>query len=275
MDAEIKLNDISNDLLIINKHTIDTLFHLENAADCVALYVFYYKTAKWQKTNTIKANDAYVKKSLNWGADRIKRTKQTLKEHGLIDIVQRRKDGKIAGWYVEVSYLVAQRTAEDISIKVVDDSNNTQNQQVANATSGGEDINALKLQIKCLKNENDMLKNKINNEQPAEPAECDYVSEFNELWQQYPRKQGKAKALEAYKRARKAGVDKTTVLDGITRYNAQIKANKTKAKYIMQGSTWFNGKRWEDEYTDQPKAQPKTKQEQIDDDYLKYLESLG
>ena len=274
MDAEIKLNDISNDLLIINKHTIDTLFHLENAADCVALYVFYYKTAKWQKTNTIKANDAYVKKSLNWGIDRIKRTKQTLKEHGLIDIVQRRKDGKIAGWYVEVSYLVAQRAAEEVSIKVVDDSNNTQNQQVENATSGSQEINALKLQIKCLKKENDMLKNKINNEQPAEPAECDYASEFNELWQQYPRKQGKAKALEAYKRARKAGVDKTTVLDGITRYNAQIKANKTKAKYIMQGSTWFNGKRWEDEYTNQPTVQ-KSKQEQIDQDYLDYLESLG
>lgn len=275
MDAEIKLNDISNDLLIINKHTIDTLFHLENAADCVAHYVFYYKTAKWQKTNTIKANDAYVKKSLNWGIDRIKRTKQTLKEHGLIDIVQRRKDGKIAGWYIEVSYLVAQRTAEDISIKVVDESNNTQNQQVENATSGSQDTNALKLQIKCLKKENDMLKNKINKEQPAEPAECDYIAEFEDLWQQYPRKQGKAKALEAYKRARKAGVDKTTVLDGITRYNAQITANKTKSKYIMQGSTWFNGKRWEDEYNAQPIAKPTTKQEQIDQEYMEYLESLG
>ena len=118
--------------------------------------------------------------------------------------------------------------------------------------------------------------NKINNnDQPAKPSDQELLNEFEDLWHTYPRKQGKAKALEAYKRARKAGVDKTTVLDGITRYNAQIKANKTKAKYIMQGSTWFNGKRWEDEYTDQPKAQPKTKQEQIDDDYLKYLESLG
>lgn len=118
--------------------------------------------------------------------------------------------------------------------------------------------------------------NKINNnDQPAKPSDQELLNEFEDLWHTYPRKQGKAKALEAYKRARKAGVDKTTVLDGITRYNAQIKANKTKAKYIMQGSTWFNGKRWEDEYADQPKAQPKTKQEQIDDDYLKYLESLG
>ena len=272
MQQEKMLNDLAEDLLVINKYTIDALFHLENAADCVALYVFYYKTAKWQKTNMIKANDSYIKKSLNWGVDRIKRTKQTLKEHGLIDIVQRRRDGKIAGWYVQVSYIVAQRTAEDISIKVLDDSNNTQKQQVEPATSGDDDINALKLQIKCLKKENDMLKNKINNEQPAEPAECDYVSEFNELWQQYPRKQGKAKALEAYKRARKAGVDKTTVLDGITRYNAQIKANKTASKYIMQGSTWFNGKRWEDEYANQPTTRPKTKQEQIDDEWLQSLE---
>lgn len=117
-------------------------------------------------------------------------------------------------------------------------------------------------------------KNKENNDQPAKPSDHELLIEFEDLWAHYPRKQGKAKALEAYKRARKAGVDKTTVLDGITRYNAQIKANKTKSKYIMQGSTWFNGKRWEDEYTDQP-TKPITQQEQIDQEYMEYLESLG
>lgn len=111
-----------------------------------------------------------------------------------------------------------------------------------------------------------------NNDQPAKPSDQELLNEFEDLWQQYPRKQGKAKALEAYKRARKAGVDKTTVLDGITHYNAQIKANKTASKYIMQGSTWFNGKRWEDEYANQPTTRPKTKQEQIDDEWLQSLE---
>lgn len=113
--------------------------------------------------------------------------------------------------------------------------------------------------------------NKENNDHPAKPSDQELNREFEDLWHLYPRKQGKAKALEAYKRARKAGVDKTTVLDGISRYNAQIKANKTKAKYIMQGSTWFNGKRWEDEYTNQPAALM-TKQEQIDDEWLQSLE---
>lgn len=159
MDNQVKLNDIADDLLIFNKITVDTLFQLDNCADCVALYMFYYKTAKWQKTNTIKAVDLYVKKSLNWGIDRIKRTKQTLKENGLISIVQRRKDGKIDGWYIEVSYLVAKKKLEDIKVKV-EESKNTQNQQVENSTSGFEDTNALKQKIKCLEKEIEMLKNK-------------------------------------------------------------------------------------------------------------------
>lgn len=276
METTVKLNDIADDLLIINKATIDTLFHLENAADCIALYILYYKTAKWQKTNTIKANDLYVKKSLKWGIDKIKRTKQTLKEHGLINIVQRRKDGKIEGWYIEVSYLVTQRKTEDIKIKVEEVSNNTQNQQVAKATSGNEDINALKEVIKCLKKENKMLKENKNNDQPAKPVESDYGEEFEEVWREYPRKQGKQAALKAYIKARKAGVDKSTVLDGIKRYNAQITANKTDLKYVMQGSTWFNGQRWEDVYIiGKPSKKVETRKDQLDKEYLEYLESLG
>ena len=154
---DIKLNDIADDLLILNKITIDRLFQLENCADCIALYVFYYKTAKWQKTNTVKANDQYVKKSLKWGISKIQKTKQTLKEHGLIDIVQRRKDGKIEGWFIKVSYLVSERKADEIKINV-QESNNTQNEQVENSTCGNEETNALKEKIKCLKKELEMLK---------------------------------------------------------------------------------------------------------------------
>lgn len=174
MEQTIKLNDIADDLLILNKMTIDTLFKLDNCADCIALYVFYYKTAKWQKTNTIKANDVYVKKSLKWGIDKIKRTKNILKEHGLINIVQRRKDGKIEGWYVEVAYLVTQRNLEDVRIKVeeckenseeptISKINNTYNQDVEKSISDNEEINALKEVIKSLKKEIEMLKNnKLN-----------------------------------------------------------------------------------------------------------------
>lgn len=195
MKQEIKLNDIADDLLILNKMTVDTLFKLDNCADCIALYVFYYKTAKWQKTNTIKANDLYVKKSLKWGIDKIKRTKAILKEHGLINIVQRRKDGKIEGWYIEVAYLVTQKKIDDIKIKVeeinntlnpplepstIPKSNNTQNQQVENSTNGEEEINALKEVIKSLKKEIKILKeNSINALKEENTKEVAVVEKIN------------------------------------------------------------------------------------------------
>ena len=178
---DIKLNDIADDLLILNKITVDRLFQLENCADCIALYVFYYKTAKWQKTNTVKANDQYVKKSLKWGISKIQKTKQTLKEHGLIDIVQRRKDGKIEGWFIKVSYLVNERKADEIKIKV-QNINNTQNEQVENCTSGNEETNALKEKIKCLEKELEMLKDKKKERKPKKQTKSydEQITEYTE-----------------------------------------------------------------------------------------------
>lgn len=178
---DIKLNDIADDLLILNKITVDRLFQLENCADCIALYVFYYKTAKWQKTNTVKANDQYVKKSLKWGISKIQKTKQTLKEHGLIDIVQRRKDGKIEGWFIKVSYIVNERKADEIKIKV-QNINNTQNKQVENCTSGNEETNALKEKIKCLENELKMLKDNKKERKPKKQTKSydEQITEYTE-----------------------------------------------------------------------------------------------
>lgn len=176
---DIKLNDIADDLLILNKITVDRLFQLENCADCIALYVFYYKTAKWQKTDTVKANDQYVKKSLKWGISKIQKTKQTLKEHGLIDIVQRRKDGKIEGWFIKVSYLVNERKADEIKIKV-QNINNTQNEQVENCTSGNEETNALKEKIKCLEKELEMLKDNKKERKSKSKSYDEQIAEYTE-----------------------------------------------------------------------------------------------
>lgn len=180
MTNEFELLDIADDLLIINKKTIDTLMELENCADCIALYVFYYKTAKWQKTNQIKASDEYVKKCLKWGRDKIVKTKAILKEHGLIDIIQARENGKIAGWYIKVSYLVQKRKIEDC--KVI--SKESRIQQVENPTSGNEEINALKEYIKCLNTEIEMLK------QGKEAKSTRFVPPTLEQVQEYCRERG-------------------------------------------------------------------------------------
>lgn len=271
MNYELKLNDIADDLLILNKMTIDTLFRLDNCADCIALYVFYYKTAKWQKTNTIKANDLYVKKSLKWGAEKIKRTKAILKENGLINIIQRRKKGKIEGWYIEVSYLVTQKRVDEIKIKVEESNNsqigvldsnnsqskNSQNQEVVKATSGKEEIDALKEKIKCLNEKIKVLEDNRKNtgnkvaDVPSNEEEI-LKNEFEELWEQYPRKRGKKEAFEVYCKYRKSlkedYITKEEVEKGIINYNNYIKENHIQDRFIKHGSTFFEERAWEDDY---------------------------
>lgn len=114
----IKLNDIADDLLIINKTTIERLFQEKNQ-NALVLYLFYYKTAKWQQNNPIKASDEYCKKCLHWGIDKIKETKKILKEMNLIEIIKRTNEkGIIEGWYIKINYLINESTIPETTIPI-------------------------------------------------------------------------------------------------------------------------------------------------------------
>ena len=75
------------------------------------------------------------------------------------------------------------------------------------------------------------------------------VAEFEEIWKRYPKKQGKENALKAFLRARKDGVDKESIEKGLEAYLAFLRAEKVDPKYIKHGSTWFNQRCWEDDYS--------------------------
>ena len=133
---EIKLLDIADNLLVVNKSTIDKLFKEDNQNPLV-LYLFYYKTAKWQKHNPIKASDDYCKKCLHWGNDKLTATKQKLKELELIETIKRTNEkGKIVGWYVKVNYLVDEsrtpETTTPIKPELVSQETNTINNKYIN-----------------------------------------------------------------------------------------------------------------------------------------------
>lgn len=100
---EIILNDISNELLILNKITIEKLFSLKEDS-AIVLYMFYYKTAKWQQTNKIYATDTYVKQCLDWGNSKLQKAKNILKENKLIEVMQQRESNRISGWYIKLNY---------------------------------------------------------------------------------------------------------------------------------------------------------------------------
>lgn len=114
----IELLDIAEDLLIINKATVERLFQ-EKDMNPLVLYIFYYKTAKWQKHNPIKASDDYCKKCLHWGIDKIQNTKKKLKELNLIESIKRTDDkGKIIGWYIKINYLIDESRIPETTIPI-------------------------------------------------------------------------------------------------------------------------------------------------------------
>jgi Helix-turn-helix domain len=74
-------------------------------------------------------------------------------------------------------------------------------------------------------------------------------SEFELLWKAYPRKQGKAKALKSYLKARKNNsVSFERVQNGINSYKRYIEIHSVGEEYIKHGSTWFGNECWEEEY---------------------------
>ena len=73
-------------------------------------------------------------------------------------------------------------------------------------------------------------------------------TEFEQLWKIYPKKQGKAKALEYYRKARKDGVTFDQVRIGIEAYADYIEATQTEDRYIKHGSTFFSQQAWQDEW---------------------------
>jgi hypothetical protein len=88
--------------------------------------------------------------------------------------------------------------------------------------------------------------------------------EFETLWKMYPRKMGKAKAMQSYIKARKT--KKTlyeTVEKGLYRYNDYLKNQGIEEQFIMHGSTWFNGEKWLDEYSCISHKKPKSAMEYL------------
>lgn len=87
-----------------------------------------------------------------------------------------------------------------------------------------------------------------NNISDKSDKESDLETRFNNLWKIYPNKKGKPEALLAYKRAVKSGTTDKEIKTGLENYLAEIRVKNTQQNYIKHGSTWFNGKGWEDDY---------------------------
>ena len=82
---------------------------------------------------------------------------------------------------------------------------------------------------------------------------------FQSVWDEYPKKLGKNKVTKAaMEQLEEAG--ETAVMDAVRRYVEKIKRDGTEEKYIMHGSTFFNGA-WRDYAEDETATEPMPQQQ--------------
>lgn len=73
-------------------------------------------------------------------------------------------------------------------------------------------------------------------------------AEFEDIWNLYPKKQGKAKAFDFFVKAVEAGEDVAKIRDGVERYAKYVEADGVEFRFVKMGSTFFSQKAWLDEW---------------------------
>jgi hypothetical protein len=74
--------------------------------DAKLLYEHLMFTARLQATNTVRANDQYLRNGLGWGVDKLKAAKSWLRKRDLIRYVRRRDEhGKLGSIFIQITYL--------------------------------------------------------------------------------------------------------------------------------------------------------------------------
>lgn len=74
------------------------------------------------------------------------------------------------------------------------------------------------------------------------------INQFELLWDKYPKRTGKKEALYYYNQAIKNGESFDTIEQGLDNYIEHLKIDDTPDIHIKNGSNWFKGECWNDEY---------------------------
>ncbi|EJW1450351.1 helix-turn-helix domain-containing protein, partial [Escherichia coli] len=93
---------------------------------------------------------------------------------------------------------------------------------------------------------------------PARSARQEYSPEFEQAWQEYPKRAGgnsKSAAFKAWKARIREGIKPESMLDGVKRYAAWVRATgNTGTQFVKQAATFFGPDRHFEESWQQPAA---------------------
>ncbi|EFE8234039.1 helix-turn-helix domain-containing protein [Escherichia coli] len=103
---------------------------------------------------------------------------------------------------------------------------------------------------------------------PARSARQEYSPEFEQAWQEYPKRAGgnsKSAAFKAWKARLREGIKPETMLDGVRRYAAWVRATgNTGTQFVKQAATFFGSDRHFEDFWQQPAAPGGGRQRQVD-----------
>ncbi|MDM4989824.1 helix-turn-helix domain-containing protein [Escherichia coli] len=103
---------------------------------------------------------------------------------------------------------------------------------------------------------------------PASSARQEYSPEFEQAWQEYPKRAGgnsKSAAFKAWKARLREGIKPETMLDGVRRYAAWVRATgNTGTQFVKQAATFFGPDRHFEDFWQQPAAPGGGRQRQVD-----------
>lgn len=217
--------NIEKETILLSTNTIQKLFQYKNWSDVVALYLFYHKQCKLQKTNQSFTTSTFSKKWLWWWDKRFKEAKKILKELNLVENYCD-KDEKwiIKWWYIKLNYIKSQKEANQ--------SSGAENHPVDQSTHGWQNTNALSSKtLNALSSKTKMLE-----------------ENFNLFWKEYPNKKSKPKAEQKYISLLKGWTTHDSIMNWLNKYIKEIKFKQTEKKFIKHPYTWLNQWCWDDEY---------------------------
>ena len=83
-----------------------------------------------------------------------------------------------------------------------------------------------------------------------------YSEKFETFWKEYPNKTAKSKAFTSWKKYKCDNGIFASIMDSLKAQKKSDQWLKDNGKFIPMGSTWVNGKRWEDELEPSTTTQP-------------------
>lgn len=232
----MELNNIEvGENMQINWHSIERLMESKEWPDALMLWFRYYRQRLIQWQQLTYSTDKFMMNWTKWSKVRFYKAKNLLIKLWMIDVVQKRENNKITGWYVRVNYTFNPETVRTHSV-IYEMEEKEQLEQL-------ESLNWRIFEMKNLQNERQIQPN--NKE--IQPNNKIKITEekFEDFWRLYPKKRKKSEARKKFMRIKDEEIEK--IMSWLNRYLEYWRRKGTEMQYIPDPTTWINQERRNDE----------------------------